>query len=162
MAKEFIYLQGKGSWARLVKPNKWDKWAIQLHPNTESLEKIRELQAEGIKHQLKKDEDGYFINIGRPTVKTYVKTGQTIAFTPPEVVDKDGVPMDGQTIGNGSDVTLKVEVYSHNTPGGGKAKNIRLEAVKVDNLIPFNPDRDFNKFEKEAVEGLSDQKEQLF
>lgn len=162
MAKEYIYLKGTFNWARLVKPNKWDKWSIQLHPDAESLEMIRDLQAEGIKHTLKKDDDGYFINIGRPTTKTYVKTGQTVSFTPPMVVDKDGVPLDGSTIGNGSSGSLKVEVYSHGTPGGGKAKNIRLEAVKVDNHVMFNPDTDFNEFEKAEVEGLKDQKEALF
>lgn len=163
MAKEYIYLQGKGNWIRLVKPNQWDKWSVQLHPTAEGIEKIRDLQAEGLKNVIKKDDDGYFINLNRPTYKDYAKTGKRQLFTAPEVVDKNGVPMDGSTVGNGSDLTVKMEVYRFTVPGtSSKSVAMRMEAVKVDNLVPFEPDRDFTDEEKEKIAGLSEQPEQLF
>ncbi len=162
MAKQYIYIQGKGNWARLVTPNKFDKWSIQIHPNAESLEILRDMQARGAKNMIKKDDDGYFTNIGRTISKTYVKSGKTEAFTAPKVFDKDGNLLDGNTVGNGSDVTLKVEWYEHGTPTGGKAVALRLDSVRVDNLVKFEPERDLDKYEKENLSGLKDQPEQLF
>ena len=160
MASEYIYVRGKGSWLRLSKPDQWDNWSVTLHPDTESLENIRDLQAEGMKNTLKKDDDGYFTKFRRPVTKkvgNFVKT-----FTPPEVIDKNGQPLDGLKVGNGSDLTLKLEVYQHPTPGGGRAKAARLESVRVDNLVEFNPNTDFTEDEAEAVSGLKDQPTPLF
>jgi hypothetical protein len=162
MAKNYIYIQGKANWCRFVKPNQWNKWGCQIHPNAEGLEAIRDMQARGAKNVIKKDDDGYYTNIGRPVSKEYVKSGKTQAFVAPIVVDKDNKPIDGNIVGNGSDVTLKVEWYEHGTPGGGKAVALRLESVRVDNLVPYEPDRDMNDFDKESVAGLKEQPEQLF
>lgn len=157
---EYIYIQGKVSWFRPKVPNKWNKWSVQIHPNAKGLEVLRDLQAQGMKNQLKKDDDGYYTTFSRPVTKE-TSGGRILSFTPPEVFDKDGVPFDGM-VGNGSDATLKIEVYSHNTPGGGKAKAARWQSARIDNLIPFSSERDLNDFEKEASEGLKEQPEQLF
>lgn len=162
MAKNYIYLKGKLRWCRFVKPNQWGKWGCQIYPDAESLELIRDMQAKGAKNQLKKDEDGYYTNISRPTSKEYVRSGTTQAFVMPTVVDKNNNPIDGNTVGNDSDGILKVEWYEHKTPGGGKAVALRLEAVRIDNLVPYEPDRDMDEFEKEKVAGLKEQTEQLF
>lgn len=154
------YIQGKVSWFRPKVPNKWNKWSVQIHPTADGLELIRELQSQGLKNQLKKDDDGYFLNVSRPVTKE-TSTGKILSFKPVEVFDADGSPFDGN-VGNGSDVTIKIEVYEHNTPGGGKAKAMRWVSARIDNLIPFNPDKDLNEFEKEASAGLKDQPEQLF
>ena len=161
MAKGYIYVSGKGSWVRAVKPDQWDCWSATIHPDAKSLELIRDLQAEGMKNTLKKDDDGYFTKFRRPVQKK-TRDGRIMTFTPPEVIDKDGRPFDGSTIGNGSDITLKLDVYEHGTPGGGKAKAARLEAVRVDNLVPFNPDTDFSEDEAEKVAGLKDQPEPVW
>lgn len=157
---EHIYIQGKVSWFRPKVPNKWNKWSVQIHPNDKGLEIIRELQSQGVKNQLKKDDDGYFTTFSRPVTKE-TATGKILSFVPVEVFDADGNPFDGN-VGNGSDVTLKLEVYSHQTPGGGKAKAIRWVSARIDNLVPFEVSRDLNSFEKEASEGLDKQPEQLF
>lgn len=157
---EYIYIQGKVKWFRPKVPNKWNKWSVQIHPNDKGLEIIRELQSQGCKNQLKKDEDGYFANFSRPVTKE-TSTGKILSFKPVEVFDRDGNPFDGN-VGNDSDVTLKLEVYSHATPGGGKAKAIRWVSAKIDNLVPFESTRDLNEYEKEAAEGLDKQPEQLF
>jgi hypothetical protein len=159
---EFIYIQGKVSWFRPKVPNKWNKWSVQIHPDAKGLELIRDLQAQGVKNQLKKDDDGYYTNFSRPVTKETV-SGRILSFTPVEVFDADGKPFD-EPVGNGSDVTLKLEVYGHNTPAGGTAKAIRWQSARIDNLVPFNNERDLNTFEKEAASGLVEQpkQEQLF
>lgn len=153
---EFIYFKGKALWVRAVVPDKYGFWSLVLYPDTESLDKIRELQAEGVKNVLKKDEEGYYIRIKRPVSKE-TRDGRVLSFTPPVVVDSEGKPTDGTKIGNGSDLSIKMEVYVHPTPNGGKAKAMRMDSIRVDNLIPFNPDSDFTDEEKEAVTGLTEQ-----
>lgn len=157
---EHIYIQGKVDWFRPKVPNKWNKWSVQIHPNDKGLEIIRDLQAEGLKNMIKKDDNGYFTSFSRPVTKE-TAAGRILSFTPVEVFDKDGKPFDGN-VGNGSDATLKIEVYQHATPGGGKAKAARWVSARIDNLIPFESARDLNDYEKEASEGLKEQPEQLF
>ena len=158
---EYIYLKGKISWVKYITPNQWDKWALTLHPDQESLEKVRDLQSEGLKNIVKKDDDGYFVSFSRPTTREI--KGKLVGLTPPVVTDKEGIPMEGLAIGNGSDGTVKLEVYSHKTPNGGSAKAARWDALRVDNLIPFNTDTDFpDERQSEQARGLKDQPEPLF
>jgi hypothetical protein len=157
---EYIFIQGKVKWFRHKVPNKWNKWSVQIHPNDKGLDLIRELQAEGVKNQLKKDPDGYYTSFARPVTKE-TSTGKILSFKPVEVFDIDGNPFDGN-VGNDSDATLKLEVYTHATPGGGKAKAVRWVSARIDNLVPFEKDRDLNEEEKAAAEGLDKQPEQLF
>lgn len=155
MPIENVYIRGKGSWIRTNKTNPWGKWVATIHPTPgDDLEKVRELSAQGVKNQIKKDDDGYFITYSRPSEKED-RLGRKYGLAPVTVVDNTGVPYT-QPIGNGSDITLKLEVYQHNTPGGGKAKAARLAAIRVDNLVPYTPDRDMMKDEKEPLEGLAD------
>lgn len=157
---ENIYIQGKVSWFKAKTTNKWNKYSVQIHPKPADLEKIRDLQGEGLKNVIKKDEDGYFVNFTRPVSKEF-RSGKIVTYTPPEVFDKDGKPYDGN-VGNGSDATLKIEVYQHETPGGGKAKAARWVSARIDNLVPYEPDRDLTSDQKEAASGLREQPEQLF
>jgi hypothetical protein len=152
---EFVYVQGKGKWIRTKGINEWGKWTATIYPIPADLEKIKKLQEQGLKNHLKKDEDGYFMSFSRPFEKEFRdKNGTTrkVGFTAVEVVDDKGLPFDG-LIGNGSDVTLKLEVYQHGTPGGGKAKAARLLGIRIDNLVPFSRD-DFNDTELRATDGL--------
>ncbi len=144
---EFIEITGKVAWFRSKVPNKWNKWSVQIHPDNAGLELIRDLQAQGVKNQLKKDDDGYFASFSRPVTKT-TSTGKIISFKPVEVFHNGELLIDN--VGNGSDVILKLEVYSHDTPGGGKAKAIRWVSANVINLVPFETSRDLNNEEKET------------
>jgi hypothetical protein len=158
----FIYVKGKVSWVKAVTPNEWNKWSCRLHPDAESLEIIRDLQAEGIKNVIKKDDDGYYTTFSRPC-EVELRKGVKVGVTPPEVVDGNGAPMEHVAIGNGSDGTLKLEIYSHSTPGGGRAKAARWAALRIDNLIPFNRDTDYpDEARKELSEGLREQPAPLF
>lgn len=168
-AKEYIFLQGKTKWFR---PTQFDskfeppRWNHVLYPNDESLDKVRKLQSEGVKNTLKLDDDGYYITLARPCYKEY-RDKQTNAmkkmiFDPPVVLDAEGKPLGNVPVGNGSDITTKMEVYTHGKPGGGKAKAMRWESSRIDNLIPFEKKTDFNPEEQLAVKNLDKQPEQLF
>lgn len=151
------YVSGKLSWVRVVKPDlTYNCWTATIHPDKESLEKIRDWQAEGLKNQLKKDDDGYYTKF-RCNVSRERKDGTIWTFEAPKVIDRDGRPMDGSAIGNGSDGTLKLEVYEHNTPGGGKAIAARLVGVKVDNLVEFKPEKDYTEGELEDIKDFAAQ-----
>lgn len=160
--QENVYIQGKVSWVKYVTPDPmFNKWSVTIHPNSESLEIIRELQTQGVKNQFKKDEDGYYIQFSRPTDRKI--KGKVVPLAPPVCLNQDGTPMEGVAIGNGSDATVKLEVYQHATPTGGKAKAARFAGLKIDNLIPFNKDTDFpDPAMKEQAAGLDEQPEQLF
>lgn len=153
MATFDVYLSGKAKWAKLKQPDpKYNKWKIDLYveANSESHNKILDMQKQGIKNILRKDEDGYVMSFSRATERKS-RDGKVQGMTPPLVLNADGSPYDG-FIGNGSDVTLKLEHYTYNM---GSA--VRLVSVRVDKLVEFTPSRDFDEGEKEAAEGLMDQ-----
>lgn len=170
---QFVYITGKFTWAKLKVPetafSDKPKWTITVYPNEASLEIIRELQAEGMKNILKKDEDGYHIKFGRPTERR-TKEGRAIGMDPPMVLngqnlDKDGnpLPLGDVLVGNGSDGVIKLEVYEHRVPGSEKkAKAARLLSVRVDNLVPYTINKDFDTNQNRAIKGLDQQPEQLW
>ncbi len=154
MAKNFTkktrteYVSGKMSFIHLVRPDLAFEpaWTVRLHPTPESLEKIRDWQGEGMKNVIKKDDDGYYTRF-KCLVSRKRKDGTQWTFEPPQVINREGLPMDGSAIGDGSDGTLKLEVYEHPTPGGGTAIAARLVGVRVEALVPFNPETDFKEGE---------------
>ena len=158
-----IYLRGKTKWFRAQQPNKYGKWSHDIYLTEESLETFRELQMsengiEGIKNDIKKDEDGFYVTLSRPTRRTYA--GKDTPFNPPQVLDSKGAPYLG-TVGNGSDVTTKVEVYTYNVPmtKGVKGTAIRWDSSRIDNLVEFVPDRDYFAVEEKQVAALRKQPE---
>lgn len=158
-----MYLTGKAKWVKAVQPDTmYNKWQVVLYPDEPSLVKIRQLQTEGLKNKLRKDDDGYNMNFSRPVTKENRKTGKQMPFSPPLVLNKDGQPYEGARIGNGSDVMLGLDVYSHTVPGSPKgAKAARWVSIRVDNLVPFDKDNDFPDDEKEASV-IKDQPQQIF
>ena len=160
MAKQYIYVQGKGSWFGNLGflDQKYNKWNLLFYPNDESLNTLRELN---LRNTISKDDEGWKIQLGRPGSKVF--KGIVVAFEPPKVIDKEGKPLDANRIGNGSDCTVKLEHYTYAAPGSQKRLNaIRLESVRIDNLIPYEPKTDMSEADKALVEGLDKQPEQLF
>ena len=156
---DYVYFKGKCSWANhlVVADSEFNKWHVTLHFTPESLEEFRALK---LRTHLKKDDDGYFAKLSRP-VNKMIK-GKLIAFLPPKIFDKDGQPYTG-TIGNGSDVTVKCEVYKYTPPGGKERLNaIRMESMRIDNLVPYEPKRDYTPAEAKAADGLTDQPPPIF
>lgn len=164
---EFYYFQGKASWAKLIAPDiEFKNWNVKVHLTPESYDqfmKLREPQGDvaGILNEVKQDDDGYFVVFKRPTEKRY--KDELKLFTPPEVLDSEGKPLRNVFIGNGSDVTVKVECYKYTKPfKQGRGRAIRLVSVMVDNLIPFER-KDFTPEQENAVSGLEQQsKKYLF
>jgi hypothetical protein len=163
------YISGKAKWFFHNRLDLYGTWSHVLYPDQKSLEIIRELQAEGVKNQLKKDDDGYYIRIRRPTsIELYSAVGKkTVAMEPPRVVDADGKPVT-EPVGNGSLVTTRLEVYTHKTPPApgsttpGKAKAMRWGGSRIDDLIPYQPKTDRTQNEIRQTRGLDEQPEQLF
>lgn len=175
MAAVEYALSGKVKWFRPKNPNEWGKWSHVLYPTKESLEIIRALQStdsrgvRGIMNQLKMDDEGYYITIGRP-LEINVR-GKKMGMQPPKVFDGSKASSDGScpllpddvAVGNGSDVTTKIEVYEHKIPSGkGKGKAMRWVSTRVDNLIPFERRDDLLPDEQKAADGLLDQPRPLF
>jgi hypothetical protein len=131
-----------------------------LYPDAASLEKLRELQGEGVKNEIKKDDDGWHVRLGRPA-EIRLRNGTTKALTEPLVWDgsrplPDGsgfMPWDkSKMIGDSSDVAVKVEVYEHRIPNqpGKKAKAMRWESLRVDNLVPVEGMELYTEEEKKS------------
>jgi hypothetical protein len=161
MAADYIFFQGKAKWVKSAQPNKFGNWSHDIYFNDESLEKFKKLQqdtdlVEGIKNTLKKDEDGFYASISRPTSK--LMKGKVVGFAPPIILDQTGQPLVDVLIGNGSDITTKIEYYVYKKPiGTRKGSAIRWFATKVDNLIPFVSQRDFDDGQEKQVRGLAEQ-----
>jgi hypothetical protein len=140
-------------WLRPKQLNPWGNWSVQLYFDPESLETFNKLRSEGLRNDLRKDEDGYFANFSRPSSK--VIRGRTVLFDPPVVIDNDGKPLT-EDVGNGSMGTLKLMVYPFNFMNkSGIAA--RWEAVKVTDFKPFNKDQDFTPSQEKQL-GKLDQK----
>lgn len=127
MASKYYYLSGKAKWARLFTPDdKYKNYKIDLQLDDASIKTFAE---SGMTMQSKMQDDGSYITFRRPEAKLI--KNELVKFDPPAVTDKDGNAVES-LIGNGSDVTIKVVVYDT-----VKGKGHRLEAVRVNNLIPY-------------------------
>lgn len=135
---EILELKGKLMWVRCVDLNKYGKWSLDLYPDADSLEKLRELQADGVKNVIKKDDEGYHVQISRPPTVEFQK-GVVQSVTPPKIRDKDKLPLpENIRIGNGSDGIVAVERYKYKLPNSEKRVSaIRLYGIQVMNLVPF-------------------------
>jgi len=128
MATQFIQLSGKAKWAK-VKPSQLDEqynnWSICLYLNRDSMDKYMK---SGLRLNFKEDEDGKYLTLRRPAEKRF--GNDVVEFDPPGVW-KDGQAYTG-TIGNGSQVTCKIEVYDTS-----RGKGHRLDGVRIDELVEF-------------------------
>jgi hypothetical protein len=149
-----IYLQGIGKWVRVQSPDQWGNWKLNLYLTKESLEIFNGLK---VKNKLTRDEEGDWIAIRRPASK--VIGGKIQGLAPPLVVDKDGSPTD-VAIGNGSHLTVKCDYYSYKSPQGDAGHAIRLAGIRIDSLVPYQPNKDYPEDLKKAVGKLVDQPKQ--
>lgn len=135
MATEEVILQGKGKWIKIFQPNMFNKWSLDLFMDSENVSKFQEMK---VKNHLKKDEDGYYVTFSRAVTRKV--RGRDVALSPPIVLDKDNLPYVNSAIGNGSDLTVKLERYSYQVPTqpGKTEYACRIAGVRVDNLVPFS------------------------
>lgn len=137
MASSFVTLKGELWYARTDTPET-DPWGntnykVTLYPDKESLSNIMELQTQGIKNNLKKDDKGYYITYKRPHEKKM--KGKNVELGQPRVLNADGTSL-SDFIGNGSKGEVKLEIYEYAFQGR-KSKAARLDSIKVNELIPY-------------------------
>jgi len=170
MPKQYEFFQGKAHHAKVQHPDLvYKNWNLKLYPTPESLDKFMKLkeskeETEGILNEVKMDDDGTSITLRRQMYKDFGRGVEPLS--PPDVLDAEGRPLPKDVmIGNGSDVTAKVEVYTFKRPFKkgifSKGKAIRLMAVRVDNLVPYTKESRDERKEKD-LKGLDDQPPQLF
>lgn len=168
---EFVYIQGKAKWFKHMVPEVFKgkgAWKHTIYPNEESMEKLWKLKKEGMKNDIKKDEDGYYINFRRPT-EIVIKDKITqrlkdIQQDPPVVMGPQKEDMTRIPVGNGSDITTKLEVYEHSVPGSqNKAKAARWMSTRVDHLVVYENSKQeaiLKSIEERPLKGLAEQPEQ--
>lgn len=157
MAEKDVYLSGKAKWVKTSQPNKFGDWSLDLYPLPESLTIVKDMKAQGLKNALKRDADGDgdFMTFKRPTQK--VIRGKLQGFAPPLVVEEDGKTPLTVYVGNGSDVTICLEVYGPGNKNGGWGIASRLKSIKVHNLVPFTGNIDFDADQQKQMAKLADQ-----
>lgn len=147
-----VILQGKAKWVHTKRPDKYGKWTCTLYPNAESLAIINEMIAEGIKNELKKDDDGYYMSFGRYVERTD-RNGRKYNLQPVEVMNADRTLFEGY-VGNGSDVTIKLDYYGGIAPTKQPYKAARLAGIRIDNLVPYTPESGLLEAHTYSIGGL--------
>jgi hypothetical protein len=118
------YFTGECKWARVQTPDeKYKKYSIDVKLDEKAMYEYGNLKLKG------KPREGFV------TFSSYPDKKNGGPAKKPEVVDAEGNPCDA-LIGNGSNVTVKVETYSYNNEYG-KGNGSRLVAVKVNELKEY-------------------------
>lgn len=143
MATQHIYVAGKIKWAKgLAELDKeYNSYSALLEVAREERDR---LEVAGCQAKFKPAEGGlYGFKVKSSGSRSWIDkaTGEkrTADTSPPEVflISPEGkqVDVEPKTVGNGSDVTVKLELYDTNKGG----KGTRLLAVRVDNYIEYVP-----------------------
>ena len=130
MASTVHYLfEGTCKWAKVRKPDDYDKYTIDLYPTEETMKLFQDSNiAVGVRTDVETSEE--FLRFNRPSVKMINE--EEISFGPPKVTDSEGNELDG-LIGNGSKVVIKVAEFG---PYNGRYGH-RLEEVRVMDLVVY-------------------------
>lgn len=160
MAKsEDIFFKGKASWFRVIQGDpEYKVWSVKLHFDQDSYSKFMQLKEDdgdvaGIMNEVKKDDDGYFHVFKRQFFKDFGKGPEPLQ--PPLVLDANNQPWDPKVmVGNGSDITVKCELYRYKARMSKKqGRAIRLAAVRIDNLVPYSTDS-YTDDQKKVIKGM--------
>ena len=133
MSTTYHYFTGITKWAKVRKPdNKYNNFQVPLYMTPDVLKEFKVL---GLGLKIKEDSEGSLVTFKRPMEKLI--KGEVVHFGPPKVFNPDGTEMTEGLIGNGSTVTVKIQKYD-TLKGPGH----RLESVRVDNLVEYNPPKE--------------------
>lgn len=138
MATETFYFSGTCKWAKVYKPDmKFEpQYTIDLYMDDESWDSYAD---SGLRLKKKEDEDGEYVGFRRKVAGPEWKPD----MGPPTVIDAKGNEFK-ELIGNGSKVTIKVDVYD--TKMG---KGHRLETVRVDEHVKYEAPKEEPEVEDE-------------
>lgn len=140
-SKEYVFT-GEIKWSDLFVPDNYEgieNYKISILVEDDEYYRFKEA---GIRTRPRKDEETgkWIVTFKRPAEgkKVTDRTGKEVILGggAPRVVNKDGDGWnrDMPLIGRGSTASAKVVVYD----AGRMGKGHRLEAVKIDNLIPYD------------------------
>ena len=133
-----MYMQGKSYWARVHKPDeKYNRYTLDFYPDEASWKAYK---SSGLQLKERESEHGTYVKLVVPAARM-TKKGDVIKATV-EVLDEDNQPTT-ENIGNGSEVTVKIEVFDTE-----KGPGHRLLAVRADKLVEYN---DPNKVSEASV-----------
>ena len=121
------YFSGTARWAKVHKPDdKYKNYTLDLYMDDASK---KAYMKSGLQLKDRVDEDGeHYVTLRMPSVRMVKGKPEE---GKPDVLDKDGNPTKA-LIGNGSEVTCKVEIYEWDGRVGH-----RLQAVRADKLVEF-------------------------
>jgi hypothetical protein len=158
MATKEIFLKGKAKWAHTGRPDKYGNYSVVLYPDTESLEKIQAMKSATprILNELKMDDDGPNMKLSCPQNKNINGTVKAFSVV---VLKPDGSPLTESLIGNGSDITCKLDHYTYRK---GEGAALRLKAIRVDNLVPYTVQNSMDPEQQAQVAGVLEQPAPLF
>lgn len=137
----YVNVSGKLSWCKPNALNKFGKWSVTVHPDIKGQQTIDDLKSKGLKNHVKMDDDGKYVSFSRDPSKLI--KGQLRTFQPPPVYGPDGKTELTVSVGNGSDGTVRLEVYPFQSPTGGNGIAARWDSAMITNLIPYEGSKDF-------------------
>lgn len=136
MSTQIIYVTGKCKWARVYESQMdtkfGEKFHITVYPDEASM---IQLKTSGARVKAREDEDGVNFKFSKDNKREF--KGVEKVLGPPQVLDADGKSTFDKIIGNGSTVTVKLAVYDSKF-----GKGTRLEAVRVDEHVPFESENE--------------------
>jgi len=131
MATKTYFWDGTVNWAKVYENQidpKYKRWSVDFYPDKDTWPSVEESE---VQCAVRESESGKFIKLGRR--QSMLIKGEAVTFGPPAVFDDQGEPVTA-LIGNGSHVTVKVDVYD-----SAKGKGHRLQAVRVNKLVEYIP-----------------------
>lgn len=140
MASTYHFFQGRANWAHVKRPNKFDNYSIDLIVDKDTKKAIKGTGLKGNAKDTLDTDEPYFTFRRKSTLRK--KTGEIVEMSAPKVTLADGTEFDG-LIGNGSKVTVKIEVYDFDAGKGpdgtpyNAGKGSRLEAIRIDELVEY-------------------------
>ena len=124
---KYITIEGLCKWARLYPENMdtrfGDKYNVDFYPDKKSLLVLKE---SGFRGKRREDEDGEYYKLSRDDKNNIEGKGG-----PPKISGPDGSVFK-ETIGNGSTLSIILEVYPSKYGTGS-----RISSVTVKNHIPY-------------------------
>ena len=125
MSKAEFKFSGKAAWLGR-KPNKWGKYAFNFYPRTAADRKA--VKDTGIKNKVQEDDGS------KSGVEGLFYVFRSDILFP--IISPDGAPV-SDMIGNGSDITVTLEVEQFNSPEHGPQARSRVQSVTIDNLVRY-------------------------
>lgn len=141
---EIKKIEGSLDWVKCHPdfPEEFDgkrSWSVIVHPTKDSLETVRDMQADGIKNVVKRgDAPGdYYVKFSRKCEKVNKAGKVQEKFEAPKVYLPDGSLFDNKKmLGNGCEGILDIDFYQGVTTKG-KYQVALLEAIRLTKVVYY-------------------------